>query len=760
MNGKNSATNDTAAQSIRAAAMAYTERGYALAAWHRKYGKGPRGTGWGLKAANPARLSETQNIGVNHSLSGTIALDLDHLEASRSVLAAWGVDVDALLNDPSVPCWYGNPSRRKYLFRAPEGELHGVHKLAVRRDPTDKKSELVNVFELRGPGVTAGGVPKQAQDVLPPSIHPDTGEPYKLLRDLPPIDQLAVLPPALLELWRNWDQHKAAVELAARRGLWQTEAGVETAQEQVREIGAADLRRLAAGVRVMSDETQWLIADYNVAVGKEGLDAVLSEYGYQRKGDRWLHPNSTTGIAGLVYFPQSGKVYSHSGDDLGDGKPHDSFDVMRLLVHGGDWQKAFDHARKFLAEGKAKQAGIDRATILRELLEERSRPLDLATLTTRPPGPAFVWRNYMSRGTVTIVSAIGGLGKSQVAIAHGLHSSCGLSFLGESTEGGQRVWYVSLEDSPDAVKLRVHNAVQALVDEQRDARKFESGPKTAFEIHTAVIAGFRYVDLYGAEFRVALKVQGELMPMPDLDELAARIEREGGADLVYVDTLIRSHSADENANDQMARVLVCYEGFARRLNAAVGLLVHVPKAGGDARTSHVARGAGAITDNARSAINITPAKLADVKGFTNVQPEWLNEENPRLLRITHGKSNYAGRASPRWALLREGWVVEFLPIQALITEDELNYTKLYDWWIGPRNTSKPVSRTSLRESLPDIQVSGLELGRNRMEKLLAFAIQRNLAVPVVDIASKNPAAKLYTLRPLEPISDGRFKANL
>jgi hypothetical protein len=66
---------------------------------------------------------------------------------------------------------------------------------------------------------------------------------------------------------------------------------------------------------------------------------------------RFVAPGSSTGLAGVVILEGEGKqvVYSHHGSDpLGDGKPHDAFDVLRIVECGGDFHKALDQARERL----------------------------------------------------------------------------------------------------------------------------------------------------------------------------------------------------------------------------------------------------------------------------------------------------------------------------------------------------------------------------------------------------------------------------
>jgi hypothetical protein len=435
---------------------------------------------------------------------------------------------------------------------------------------------------------------------------------------------------------------------------------------------------------------------------------------------------------------------------LSGSKPNDTETLERWQREWDDLDRTIGTALEKYAPRATEPHAADHAEKITALLRERGRRLDRSVLSARPAGPRFVWGDYMSRGTVTIVSAIGGLGKSQVGIAHGVRAACGWEFLNASTLGGERVWYVSLEDSPDAVHLRIHKAAQALVTEDRSRSKFAT-PVGEDELYARIIDRFRYVDLYGAQFRVAMKVQGELMPTPDLDLLAEYIEAEGGADVVYVDTLIRSHSADENSNDEMARVLVGYEGFARRLDAAVPLLVHVPKSKGDDRTSHAARGAGAITDNARSAINITAATMDDVKGFANADPAWVNPENPKLLRITHGKSNYAGKTAPRWALLREGWVEEFHPVESAAAIEERLYKALQAWWVSPTGyKSRPLAKSAIEARLESIKEhSGQpKVGKRQWQAALAWAIDEGHAVPAVEEVGDNPDSRFYRLNPV------------
>jgi putative DNA primase/helicase len=135
--------------------------------------KGPRTPGWNLREncitteAQAARLNG-ENIGLAHSYchpTPTGALDIDDFAAAESWLDAHGIDLAALMMaDDAVQIRSGRPNRAKAMYRLPEP----LPSVVVKGEGGD------TALELRC--ASAGGL--TVQDVLPPSIHPDTGQPY------------------------------------------------------------------------------------------------------------------------------------------------------------------------------------------------------------------------------------------------------------------------------------------------------------------------------------------------------------------------------------------------------------------------------------------------------------------------------------------------------------------------------------------------------------------------------------------------------
>lgn len=144
----------------------------------------------------PEKLAETTDAaegldgaGLAHVASGTCAIDIDNIASARTWLAERDVDLDGLLNAPdAVRIESGKPGRSKLLY-------------TMRRP--------LRTIQPRGVGIelrcsTVDGL--SMQDVLPPTIHPETRKPYRWVygepllgdwRKVPPI------PPALLNAWRK-----------------------------------------------------------------------------------------------------------------------------------------------------------------------------------------------------------------------------------------------------------------------------------------------------------------------------------------------------------------------------------------------------------------------------------------------------------------------------------------------------------------------------------------------------------------------------
>jgi len=138
--------------------------------------KRPTATDWGNSvitdpdaAAQFYRERPDWNIGAALGPSCLCSLDIDDPEATRIICEEFGWDFDALV--AQHPTVQGAPGRFRVMFRMPDGLTLPYHSLTwPHRDDPKRR---FTVWEIR-----AAGDGQQRQDVLPPSIHPDTGEPY------------------------------------------------------------------------------------------------------------------------------------------------------------------------------------------------------------------------------------------------------------------------------------------------------------------------------------------------------------------------------------------------------------------------------------------------------------------------------------------------------------------------------------------------------------------------------------------------------
>lgn len=167
--------------------------------------KRPVTTGWNKRQnviTNPDQASElVGNIGLAHAYCSppTMALDIDDMVRAVPWLEERDVNLSALLGaDDAVQIVSGKLGRAKLLYSLPPG-------CAPQESISIKKTALVNgeerqvtVIEFRC--ATRDGL--TVQDVLPPSIHPDTGLPYRWggrgdWRSIPKI------PDRLLDIWQD-----------------------------------------------------------------------------------------------------------------------------------------------------------------------------------------------------------------------------------------------------------------------------------------------------------------------------------------------------------------------------------------------------------------------------------------------------------------------------------------------------------------------------------------------------------------------------
>lgn len=318
--------------------------------------KFPRDPNWGNKAISDPIVAEAfytaksdWNLGVAIGPSRLCSIDVDCMKSFLLICDAMGIDLDALIKD--TPTIMGRPEGRRITFRVPEGvelpyvslrwrpesdpdgSIHselrkratearknGNTELADQLAEEAKQYALYTVFELRS---SCDG--KQRQDVFPPSIHPDTGEPYVWVTQ--PRKDWPEPPKWLLAIWQEFDQFRPQLMAACP---W---SKVEEVYKSKQKPSHAPKYSGGGFARVVSE--------FNNA---NSIAYTLENYGYKRIGKRYLSPNSSTKLPGVVIFEQSNRAWIHHASDglCSDesGQPVSPFDLRCYYDFGGDFKAA------------------------------------------------------------------------------------------------------------------------------------------------------------------------------------------------------------------------------------------------------------------------------------------------------------------------------------------------------------------------------------------------------------------------------------
>jgi len=285
--------------------------------------KGPTTTGWNRventistpEATAYWKANPDWNMGVLLEPSGIVSIDIDNVEDTRLILSNFGIDYDEVFKD--APRIAGRPGHDKALFAAPKNIPLKTHKLAWENK--DDPTKTHTVFELRGGDV---------QDVLPPSIHPDTKKPYEWKTE--PSETIPPLPKEILSIWLEWDKFRPQIQNMCP---WATK------------ISKPKKPKTDAKPAVSSEDN--IIQKFNDA---NRVVDILTRHGYKRiTNDRYLSPFSTTGLAGVHVFHDENRIFSHHGSEPFDtSTSHDAFDMFCHFECGNDINTALKEAAKQL----------------------------------------------------------------------------------------------------------------------------------------------------------------------------------------------------------------------------------------------------------------------------------------------------------------------------------------------------------------------------------------------------------------------------
>jgi AAA domain len=218
------------------------------------------------------------------------------------------------------------------------------------------------------------------------------------------------------------------------------------------------------------------------------------------------------------------------------------------------------------------------------------------------------------RKFVSLLLGDGGVGKTALRYLQYLSLATARPLTGEHVHHRGRVLIVSLEDDADEVRRRLRAAM------------------LQYGISAADTRGYLH---YWTPNRIKLMdaVEGVLVPGKLEIELRVAIHTHK-IDLISIDPFVKSHSADENNNNQVDQVCVLLTTIASECNCAVDLLHHTRKGPSDPGNADTGRGASAMKDGARLVRTMNRMSTDEAQLFG------LDEhERSHLVRIDNGKVN-------------------------------------------------------------------------------------------------------------------------
>jgi len=185
--------------------------------------KGPSTKGWN-KIENTLKsqsdLPHGWGIGLAHAYSGTMALDIDDWFSATLALAEHGIDLQSLYDDvDAVTIDSGCSGRGKLLYKMPDGLSLPSKKVIINKSVA---------YELRCSTLNNLTV----QDVLPPSIHPDTKQPYRWSGRGSWLD-MPILPDSLLKLWQGFVDQDSIRSIGSETEVKSSWLEIKTALESI-----------------------------------------------------------------------------------------------------------------------------------------------------------------------------------------------------------------------------------------------------------------------------------------------------------------------------------------------------------------------------------------------------------------------------------------------------------------------------------------------------------------------------------------------
>jgi hypothetical protein len=346
------------------------------------------------------------------------------------------------------------------------------------------------------------------------------------------------------------------------------------------------------------------------------------------------------------------------------------------------------------------------------------QPIPCEWLEVALPPKEFLWGEWIPRGTVGLLIAEGGTGKTMVSLRLGMAVAGGHDLFGIPTRHGIAV-ILGLEDPEDVLRRRVKNIYDADEHIGSDGGLLSYGPPGVSDVGYDKNLTKRLIckSLVGRELHL-LRTGPEGAEQSDqVESLISELKSLGQIELLILDPLSRLHGLEENDNSVGTALINAAERIAQEVGCSVLITHHTGKGNARDRTTdaYSARGSSALPDAARTVLRLITADEGAAGQYSNITPEEI--ENGQILNLMHAKSNYGPRAQKIWLRKDEGGITRFEPTAG--NEFHSMWEKFMVWWIK-NMASKPVFKSGLSERRAEIWGAAI----TKMQ--VAYFVQRGI----------------------------------
>lgn len=256
--------------------------------------------------------------------------------------------------------------------------------------------------------------------------------------------------------------------------------------------------------------------------------------------------------------------------------------------------------------------------------------------------PRYDWLlgQHVLRGEVSGTAAMGGTGKSNLSLLEAVAMAIGRQPTAAIDEALGMT--TSIKQLTHDVVPRSLRVVLINLEDTRNTIDKRLAAMMRFHGLTQEDIGDRLIILAKGELRINIATEfknGDVQQHDEVIDRLVELMKMHNADVLSIDSLIRTHSVNENFDGPMQKVVECYEQVATRANCGIHLWHHTRKANGDKAGVESTRGAGAIVDACRS--------VRIMETMTKKEHDEARQINPDLkprgyyFRVFNGKRNFA-----------------------------------------------------------------------------------------------------------------------